>query len=102
MPHEMDHDPNAGYHGNDPILKARHESASFNDLWLKSKQKMKPIQAIGFTILNLFIVAGGFFFAQDLRGMFHENIFIGCFMTALSAAFLYLGMRGLVSVYNSL
>ena len=90
------------YSGNDPLVKSRRESRGFNVMWLKANRKMTRLEATGFTIFGLFLTAGGLFFAQHLVGQFRNNFFIGCFMTAFSAVFLYLGLRSLVNVLRSL
>jgi len=94
--------PNHEYGGSDPLTKAQHETGTFNALWLKSDRKMKPVQAIGFTILNLAFVLTGLFFAQGIVGEFRSSYFLGCLFAGVSAGTICVGIAGLVNIFKSL
>jgi hypothetical protein len=101
MPHHQDHNE-SGYGGSDPLVKSRRESASFNVMWLRSPRKMRPVEALGFTVIGIFFTFFGLSAAQGLASDFRENIFVGCFMAAACVGCLYLGLRGLWNVYRSI
>jgi len=102
MSHHLPDDLDDRYKGSDPIIKARAESDSFNQLWLKPDRKMVPIQIIGFTLFGLLFTAFGLFAVKSAVADFRDNTFSRCFIGGVGAVLLYLGLRSLISVYRSL
>jgi len=93
--------PDLPHRSHDPLRSASSEAPTFNRLWLKNGESLRPLQRIGFGLFSLGFLCAAAFCAETWWEALEERDVMFVVWFAAASFFLVFGLLGLINTLRS-